>query len=327
MKKNTTLIRHPSKGIAPFWELLRRERGRLMITYWLFALECAAALLEPLIMGWAISAVLSGQPKRVVLYFTFGIFVIALGTIRRMLDTRLWCRFYANLMLRVHKNQRLAGVHVSGVAARSRLAQDLVSFLERDLPIFCMACIQSIGALMVLARYDPWLATIALGITSSGFVFCRCVARQANATAQLLHNALEDEVIILSAAETHRAEHHYFQTARSRIQLSDLEAFAYTSTQGLSFLLVASVLVRANCYGGMQMGNLYAMIRYASMFTGCIATIPVLIPQVARLKDIYRRLSITAPPVNPSNQTTELPGVHSNVPFDPQHPLTHRCGA
>jgi len=288
---NSSITRLVPREPPRLWHSLWRERISLAGTYSLFTLENVLALLEPMLLGAAITGALHGSYRETGWFVGFAIIHVVASGARRMFDTRTYCRIYSALVSEMVVRQRAQSVSVSQVTARSRLAYELIEFLERDLPMAFSSCLTMFGAVIALCTYDAWLVIVLAVLSSVGLCVNFYLGGYAAAVHRKLNDELENEVAVIESGDQQQTRSHYQKMVRWRIVSSDLQVGAYGSMQVVTYGLFAVTLVLASRWTGANPGELYAVMRYVLMFSMGATVIPQLLPQLARLRDIHRRLA------------------------------------
>lgn len=79
---------------------------------------------------------------------------MAVGAFRQLYDTRLFSRLNARMAQSAVRDQRAQGAEISEVSARVEMIEELIDFLEDDMPILLAMVVGLIGSLAFLASYD-----------------------------------------------------------------------------------------------------------------------------------------------------------------------------
>jgi len=97
----------PSRGaMNTLKKLAKLHSKKLVITLMLVVAENIIYLLYPLMAGFAINAIIKGQPLHALLYALVVFVMWAIGAARRSMDTRTFARIYAGLAVPVILAQR-----------------------------------------------------------------------------------------------------------------------------------------------------------------------------------------------------------------------------
>jgi ABC-type multidrug transport system fused ATPase/permease subunit len=265
--------------------------GKLAITFSLVVLENALFLAYPLFAGFAVDAIVRGDKYQALLYAVVVLGFWVVGSARRAVDTRTFTAIYADIAVPVILGQRRLEQSTSTAAARVVLAREFVDFFERLVPTIATAVISLFGAATMLLALEPWvgLATvIALALSAT---FAPGFSRRNERLHQRLNNRLEREVGLVERVGSIGLGRHYRLLSRLRTALSDREAMAYLVIGVSSALLFAIAIWQLASGGHVTPGHIYAVMTYLWTFVTCLDEAPAVIDQVARLKDIGKRVA------------------------------------
>jgi ABC-type multidrug transport system fused ATPase/permease subunit len=277
---------------ATSWSLRRVfavYHGRILFTYGLFNLENLLRLAQPLVLGWAINDLLSGE------FFGLGMLVLqhiaymSIGTWRRAYDTRAFTSIYQDLATEVVMKQRAAGVETSRVAARSNLSRAFVDFFEHNVPTLVQALYSVVGAVIALGVFDPMLALFCFVLVGPGWLLNRIYGKKIFALNGRLHDELEREVEVIEGTQPAQVRGHYGAVAHWLVKLSDWEAINFGVMELFILVLMAATLVRT-CSLGFLAGDILAIFQYLLMFLMGVDSVPMLVQQLSRLRDVGQRI-------------------------------------
>ncbi|WP_411380275.1 ABC transporter six-transmembrane domain-containing protein [Pseudomonas sp. MPB26] len=270
--------------------IARAYPGKLSGTLSLVALENALLLAYPLFAGFAVDSIIRGDAGSAVWYAAVVLGFWVVGAARRALDTRTFTRIYADLAVPVILNQRLQRHSTSRAAARVVLARDFVDFFEKHVPTIATALVSIVGAAAMLLVIEPWVGLACL------FALLLCVtlmpgfARRNQRLHERLNNRLEKEIGLVEKVGAHTLRRHYYLLSRLRIGLSDREAVAFLSIGLLAALLFVVAITQLAVAPQIKAGHIYAVMTYLWTFVSCLDEAPSMIDQLARLKDIGKRV-------------------------------------
>ena len=272
--------------------LFRHNRRRMLLTYALFNLENLLRLAQPLVLGWAINGLLAGSYRGLVWFIGQHLAHLAIAMFRQMYDTRAFTAIYTDLATRLVSEQRSQGLELSIVAARSAMSRNYVEFFELHVPMVIRAMYSIVGALIMLAIYDPVLVLYCLGLLLPAFWLNLYYSRKTLALSGRLHDEYEREVDVIEQGEESLVREHYRAVADWRIRLSDAEAVNFSLME--FFILAVLVLSLIHFCTGENpppAGDIFAVFRYVLMFIMGMDTVPRLVQQLSRLRDIGTRVS------------------------------------
>lgn len=268
---------------------------KLLVTYGLFNLENMLRLAQPFVIGLAINGLLTGSWVGVYVLMAQHLMHLLVGTFRQMYDTRAFSAIYTSVASELVTRQRADDIETSRVAARSALSRDYVDFFERSVPLVMRAGYSVIGALVMMFIYDWRLAPLCLALLLPALWLNRRYSRKTFKLSTGLHDELEREVDVIGAGDSAGVAAHYQQVARWRIRLSDAEAINFAAME----IFILGVLVAALaivCQGTFAAGDIFAIFRYLLMFLMGLDTVPRVVQQLSRLRDIHQRVGLQKPP-------------------------------
>lgn len=273
--------------------VFRTYWGRILFTYGLFNLENLLRLLQPLALGMAINDLLHGSSVGLVWLVVQLLAFMLIGAVRRMYDMRAFTGIYTDLVTGLVNAQRRQNVGLSRVSARSTLSRAFVEFFERDVPVVVQAIYSVGGALVMLLFYDPMLVVYCLVLLVPATAINMFYSRKTTALTAGLNDQLEQEVDVLSHGSPDKVNSHYRGLARWRIRLADWEALNFGVMELFILGLLAAALLRA-CASGAEAGTILAVFRYVLMFVLGLDSVPMIVQQMSRLRDVGRRMNETA---------------------------------
>jgi uncharacterized membrane protein len=274
-------------------QLCIANRWRLALTYSLFNIENCAQLVQPWLLGLTITSILGKRTGMVWVFAGFFTMRMVVGVLRRRYDTRAFARIYGTLATNVVVNQRRNNVAVSRVAARASMSREVTDFLETDVPAAVSTIYAIAGGILMLGFYDILLVPVTLVIgVSSGLLNVAC-AKRTRLLNQGLNDVLENEVQVVSHGSRESTSQHYDRLAYWQVRVSDWHATTFSATQVFVLGLLVFALLRIPAWSTDSIGDIYAVFRYLTMFTGGIGGLPMISQRIARLRDIHHRFSVT----------------------------------
>jgi len=269
----------------------QRHSRKLVLTFLLVAAENITMLLYPLLAGFAINAIISGQALHAVLYAVMVFVMWAIGAARRSIDTRTFARIYAELAVPVIIAQREEQHSAPTLAARVALSREFVDFFEKHLPVLVTSVASIIGAAVMLLLLQFWTGVACLFILAFFALFLPGFSSRNEALFVRLNDRLEKEVAFVNSASRRSLSRHYDVLARLRIKLSDREAFGYLAIGTVTAILFASTILTMSFEGGLDAGHIYSVMTYMWMFAMSLDDGPQLLEKYSQLKDIGKRVN------------------------------------
>lgn len=273
---------------TPLRLIVRGHRGRLLLTYGLFVMESAIDLLQPLALGCAVEAFLSGQGAGLILFALQQSSALGLGVARRYWDARFFNRLAAMLAEQLVLCQRARGVELSCIAARASLSNQIVEFLERDLPFLTHSLIQAVGTIVMLGLVAPKILPATLILLLAAGTLCAVYVRFAHRFTRRLHDELERTVGIVDGADPQRVRDHFVTIGHARQLHAQAEGlyFGVCQTLGLGFL--AAIFLGDPT--PRNAGEWTAILGYARLLLTSLVNALRLLDQMIRVRDVLLRV-------------------------------------
>ncbi|MEO1060510.1 MAG: ABC transporter six-transmembrane domain-containing protein [Actinomycetota bacterium] len=284
-------------GAITVGSLARRFRGGVAITLSLVVLEAAALLLFPLVIGLAIDDLLQDELGGVALLGGLGVVTLAVGALRRLIDTRTYARIYETTASELAAAEHERGTDVSTVAARTTLLNEFIEFLENSMPMIVNSAVGIVGTLIILARIDVGVFAASLGLAVLVTVVYAATGRRNLALTTGYNDELERQVGALSTRTAGGARRHFAELMRWNRTLSDLETINFSLIYlGVIALLVYSPIAVVDG-ADPQYGFVFATIMYVLQYVESVLETPLFLQQLIRLREISQRLgAVSAPP-------------------------------
>ena len=285
--------RTPRKS-TPALEALRPFRGRITVTYVLNAVEDLLELSYPWATGLAIDGLIEGRWIETAPIITAWLLRMAIGTFRKMYDTRVYTAVYNAIVTETILRQKKAGVKTTGLAARSAMAREFVTFFERDVPIIATAIIGVVGSAAILFYYDLIIGAVVSLLFLPVYLINRIYSRHVLKLNTALNNQLESEVQIIERNEAGALKKHYEDVRGWRIKLSDAEAKNWGTIEILSIFAFVAVLARSTYLPDTGAGDIFAILSYVWRLMENLDHVPEIVQQLSRLIDIRKRIEAGA---------------------------------
>lgn len=275
---------------APWRQILSDHRRGITLTYGLTGVENSFDLLYPFAIGLAINGLLQQQASALVPLLLIWLAHTTCGYWRQRFDTRLFTRIYTHIASNTVIQQRAEGESVSEIAARTDMAEELVEFLESDVPAILLALFAVIGGAAMLFYYD-WLAAglMSLLIPVAIVSYLR-FGRGAYRMEGRFNDRSEQEVELIASASPATVRRHFRNLSRWRVRISDAEARTWSAIELLALPLFVAALIRLTSLPGLMVGDIIAAVAYMVRMLDGLDTVPDRVAQLSRLIDNMRRL-------------------------------------
>lgn len=274
--------------------LARSHAASLGSAYGLTSLAHLSGQLYPLITAFAIDGVLRGDFRPIIALGAWHLLMMALEVAAKMYDTCVFTRVYADLAGRFVERAHADGLPPSLITARAILSREYVDFLEKDVPGALTSAIGLITAMAVLISLDHVVGLICLGLILPLTIVNMGLGKRAVALNRGLNDQLEREVALLGRGRPTTVRRHFEAVAQWRIRLSDSEARAFGLMELSVIVLIGAALWRLSLGDAVQAGAVYAIFSYVWRFVIALDQVPATVQQIAKLKDLDRRMSQAA---------------------------------
>jgi ABC-type multidrug transport system fused ATPase/permease subunit len=271
--------------------VLWRFKWPIFRTNLMVVLESILGVLIPLFIGWAINDLLAESLQGIYRLAILGVSFIAISTIRRFHDTRVYSAIYKNIVSELLENEQEKGSTVSKMVARTQLLAEIVDFLEWSIPAVVGSVIYLLGVLVIIF-------TLNLNVFFASVLLLLLVLAVYGVTGKIsfklnesYNNELEKEVTILETRNQKSIKAYFGTLMRWNIKLADLETFNYLLVMvgiGALFIYTPITVVKS---GEVYYGLIFSVVLYVFEYVGALVALPDHIQQVIRLTEISSRLS------------------------------------
>ncbi len=264
----------------------------ISFTFLLTTLENSLGLLRPLLLGFAIDALLAKELKFLFVYLAIELLLLIVATGRRLYDTRAYAGIYRSLASNLASRQRQKSVGTAVMVARADMLQELIDFYEHDLPATYYSIFGVVGGLIILTLIDVALLFACLAVLAVITIIYAISYQRIFKLNSLVNNELERRVIAIEKEQSTSIKRHFFRICKFRIQLSDNEAINF-SIIGLGLMvLVAFALYFSAFVLQMSAGTIFSTLTYIVQFAEAIVILPLVFQQMVRLKEISTRFTV-----------------------------------
>ena len=273
--------------------LVRRFRGRVAVTALLVVAEAATLLLFPLFIGIAIDDLLADSFRGIAVLGALGVVSLAIGALRRFLDTRTYAAVYETVAAEMVDAERERGTETSAISARTTLLAEFVEFLENSMPMIVNAAIGIVGTLVILAGIDMGVFLGAVGLAALVGLVYAATGRWNLALTAGYNDELEQQVDAVSVGGA-SARRHFSELMRWNRRLSDLETLNFSIIYlGVIALFVYApvAVVERGGDGIVEVGAAFAAVMYVLQYVEAVLETPLFLQQLIRLREISTRLS------------------------------------
>jgi ABC-type multidrug transport system fused ATPase/permease subunit len=214
----------------------------------------------------------------------------SLGAVRRLYDTRLYTKMFANLSSDVVARQLAQGEELSKVAARSSMAWHNIEFFQYNVPEFLEQLIAVGGAVIALAIFDWRLTVVGSALILMVGLGSKYYMRTVQTIQVALHDRYEDEYNIFSTRQPQAIRQYYTDIADLEIKLSKRSTISYGVIRVFLLMMFLFTLYISIDLDRFTIGSLYSIVAYVWSFVTATEYIPYLAEKWVALKDASRRI-------------------------------------
>lgn len=271
--------------------LFVRFKWRILLTNLMVFLESILGVLIPLFIGLAINDLLDQSFRGVIYLIVVSLSSVAVGSIRRVYDTRTYSRIYQIVAPEMVAKEQQADSSVSKIIARTTLLAEIVAFLEWSVPAVVGAAVYLIATLVIIAGLNLNVFFASLLVLLLTFVVYVKTGKINFKLNENYNDQLEKEVNALESRDYSFIQDYYRTLMRWNVKLADLGTFNYLIVMlGTTALLVYTPI--AVIKGGIYYyGLVFSAVLYVFEFVAALIALPDHIEQVIRLNEISSRLS------------------------------------
>jgi hypothetical protein len=271
--------------------LVVRFKWQILLTNLLVFIESILGVLIPLFIGLAINDLLDQSFRGVIYLIVVGLSSVAVGSIRRVYDTRTYSQIYQIVAPEMVAKEQKKDSSVSKVIARTSLLAEIVEFLEWSVPAVVGAAVYLIAILVIIATLNLNVFYASLALLLLILIVYAMTGKINFKLNENYNDQLENEVNVLETKDHSVIKNYYRNLMQWNIRLADLGTFNYLIVMlGTTALLVYTPI--AVIKGGIAYyGLVFSAVLYVFEFIAALIELPDHIQQVIRLNEISSRLS------------------------------------
>jgi ABC-type bacteriocin/lantibiotic exporter with double-glycine peptidase domain len=272
------------------WQALKKNIWKVLLTYLHTLIENGLQLLYPMAIGVAINALLEGKGYQ-SLYLLAGIWFshVIFGTLHQIFDTRLFTRIYEEAASAMIKNGLETGFSTSELSARTGMMDEVIEFLEYEIPFLMQSLIGIAGSLVLLSVYNIQAGLVMGGALLPVVLIQLIYGRRALSLSESLNDRREKLVETIEKGRSTGISLYFRTYRRWKVLLSDANAFSWSISDIISLLSVLLVLLVLTRSVDISSGDMFAALSYVLTITGALEFMPDMVEGFAHLIDVTRR--------------------------------------
>jgi len=275
--------------------LIRAHAGQLAFTYALFALEMTGTMILPLLLGNAINGLLHGRSAELILFAGMSLAKLAITASRQMYDTRVYLRIHGHMVASLAHRHRSRPFPASVLAAHAALGREIVDFFEHDVAAIVTTLATCVGSFVMLSLFDWRVTLLGAALVCVAVMLNRSHARNAARSHSRINDLGEREVETLARGSSDAVTEHHAAVSSLRIGLSDRCAMNMALMELFALALLVGSLALWRLQSRDSVGDVVAIVRYILLLAAGLNNVPVLVQQLARMRDNVRRLTHPLP--------------------------------
>lgn len=275
--------------------IFKKHRWQLLLTYVLFSLEMAGALVTPYFLGEAVNGLIYESYNGLIILCAVRVVWMIIGIIRQRFDTRTYSAIYNSIVTKF-LNKKIAKQDVSKLSAHATLSREFVDFLEHDLVYVLEAFYNIFGSLALLFFYDVRVVGICLAILLPVVAVSYFYGKQMRKLNQQKNDELEHQVNIIETGNILAIRRHFDKLRLFQIKISDKQAWNFGVMEIFSIIVIASSLMITQRISTavLDAGSVVGIYMYIKNFVSGLDTIPYAVEKFSSLQDITKRIEIEA---------------------------------
>ena len=273
------------------WSIVQNHKNKVLGTMFLLLLENSLFLIHPLLIGQAIDGALIKNYSSLWLMIGFYFLSIVIGTIRRMVDTRIYSEMHLSIAEKILSQDTEGGEFSSQQLSRVEMTADIMETINEDIPMFLESIIQVVGAFIILAQFRLSYFTASLGVFLVIVVIYTISTKKIYRLNRDLNNSYESYINSITKNKGKSFSKFFIRMNRKKIQLSDLESRIYAVLYLGILAVLVFVLLQEVENSLVTTGGIFTVLSYVLQFEEGIGELPYLYQKVVGTNEIINRLN------------------------------------
>ena len=279
-----------------FWRIIRNHRYKVFGTFVLLLLENILFLIHPLFIGKAIDGAIVKNYSFLWIMITLYIISIFIGTMRRMVDTRIYSQMHFNIAESI-LNSPSDSPNAQKIS-QVELTADIMETINEDIPMFLESVIQIVGSFIILAQFKYSYFTVSLVVLFIIALIYVFITKNVYSLNRQLNDNYESYIRSISTQKYHNFSKYFTRMNHFKIKLSDLESQVYAILyMGILGILVF-ILLKETTNTQATAGGIFAVIAYVLQFEEGIAELPYLYQKLIGTNEIIHRINGVHDPID-----------------------------
>jgi ABC-type multidrug transport system fused ATPase/permease subunit len=280
--------------------IFKRFRKGIIIAIALVVIENVAWIVEPMVFGNVIDAVISkanqelNTPFVLPLLVWIIVFLInsGVGTARRSVDQKIYLSMYSHIAFDVVKNGKTTGLSVSEIAGRSELTQEYISFFQYRIPEILEQSIAIVGAITALLFFDWRIALTCFAIILPLSFITKLYSGKVYKLQQNLHDTKEEAYDVYSGLNLYSIKKYLFKRINIEQKVANYGALNFGIMRVFLLGIFLIVLFIAIDLDNFTTGNIYSIVAYLWTFLTSSEYLPELFVSWTSLRELSQRMKL-----------------------------------
>ena len=288
---STTGSKQPSSNDSlSIKSLFKRFKWRVSFTLTLVVGETLLELLYPLFIGWAINDLLRDSFDGLIYLGVLGVTTTLIGTARRFYDTRIYASMYQTIAPELVEKEQSRNSSTSTIAARTNLLNEFVEFFENSIPAVVTSLLGLVGVLVIICTLNLKVFFACLALISLVTLIYMITGKLNYKLNAAYNSELERRVDAIESTNPRVINSHFKSLMKWNIKLSDLETGNFFFIWIGIIVLFIYTPIAAIDSSTTNYGLIFSLLMYVFDFIEKVATLPLFVQQIIRLKEIANRL-------------------------------------
>lgn len=279
-------------------DVIKKFRKGIFLAVSLVIIENLAWIIEPYLLGVVIDKLIDKEfvdPATSTfepLLLWVGLFLVnsGVGSLRRVLDTRIFLGMFTKIASFVAENSLEKGLSVSKTSARAELSFQYITFLQFRMPEIIDNTISIFGAIIAMYLFDWRISLTCFGIIIPLYIINKYYIKRVSEHQKEYHDQYEDVVEVISKQDPEQVKEYYTKLSKPQIKISHLGALNFGVMRFFLLLIFLAVLFISIDLDGFSAGELFSIVAYLWTFVTAAENIPELLESYSSLQDISARL-------------------------------------
>lgn len=212
------------------------------------------------------------------------------GVIRRILDTKIFLKIYANIASHICENAIIKKYGLSLTVARAELSQEYIVFFQHRVPEILESLIAIAGTITALYFFDWIISLTCLAVVLPLYFVNTSLGKRIFRLQKEYHDKYEEVYDVFSKNNHKEVKKFYLKLAEPQVKVSTLGGINFGLTRFLMLLVFLIVLFICIELDEFSAGEIYSVAAYLWTYVTTVEHLPELIESFASLKDISSRM-------------------------------------